>query len=116
MLLCRVDDVVQESIRTRVCVYARTPSKGSRGHSRVPCLSSRALWAAALGLPVVVAGALALVAVVARRHAQARVAALVAEEEARLLVLRVGAPPGALRRALCKTHTNTGRSMHSSGC
>ena len=113
-----MNDVVQESIRTRARVYARTPSKGSRGHSRsrVPCLSSRALWAAALGLPVVVAGALALVAVVARRHAQARVAALVAEEEARLLVLRVGAPPGALRRALCKTHTNTGRSMHSSGC
>ena len=66
-------------------------------------------WAAALGLPVVVAGALALVAVVPRRHAQAGAAALVAEEEARLLVLRVPAPPRALRRALCmpvETHAD----------
>ena len=115
--MCRVNDVVHESIRVRVCVYARTALHARLQESRVPCLTeSRALWAPALGLPVVVAGALALVAEVARRHAQARVAALVAEEEARLLVLRVGAPPGALRRALCKTHTNTGRSMHSSGC
>jgi hypothetical protein len=104
MLLCRVNDVVHESIRTHAF----------RQGSRVVPHASRALWTPALGLPVVVAGALALVAVVARRHAQARVAALVAEEEARLLVLRVGAPTGALRRALCKLKhtTNTDRSMH----
>ena len=94
-------------------------------HSRFGAQQSRATMAAGtgvdlhlgalgpsfLGLPVVVAGALALVAEVARRHAQARVAALVAEEEARLLVLRVGAPPGALRRALCNTPPIQ-RSMH----
>lgn len=80
---------------------------------------SRALGAAALGLPVVVAGALALVAVEARRHAEAGVAALVAEEEARLLVLRLAAPVRALRRALCSIHpTNLHVTAFSlaSGC
>jgi hypothetical protein len=70
-------------------------------------LSSRALWSSFLGLPVVVAGALGLVAVVARRHAQALGAALVAERQARLQVLRVPAPPRALRRALCKYQCKT---------
>lgn len=60
-----------------------------------------ALGASPLGLPVVVAGAGLLVAVGARRHAQALGAALVAEEEARLLVVRLGAPPPALPAALC---------------
>jgi hypothetical protein len=62
---------------------------------------SWALGPSFLGLPVVVAGAGVLVAVGARRHAQALGAALVAEEEARLLVVRLGAPPLALPAALC---------------
>lgn len=62
---------------------------------------SWALGPSFLGLPVVVAGAGVLVAVGARRHAQAHRAALVAEEEARLLVVRLGAPPPALTAALC---------------
>ena len=73
---------------------------------------SRALGASALGLPVVVAGALALVAIEARRHAQAGVAALVAEEEARLLVLRVTAAARALRRALIALETALSSLAH----
>jgi len=83
--------------------------RNKNGSSEVRGSSFMGTWAAALGLPVVVAGALALVAVVPRRHAQAGAAALVAEEEARLLVLRVPAPPRALRRALCmpvETHAD----------
>ena len=60
----------------------------------------RALGPSFLGLPVVVAGAGALVAVEARRHAEARGAALVAQGEAGLLVLRLRAPRPALGRAL----------------
>lgn len=54
-----------------------------------------------LVLPVVVAGADGLVAVEARRDAEALPAALLAEEHARLVVLRLAAPPTALRWALC---------------
>jgi len=63
-------------------------------------LALGALGPSFLGLPVVVAGAGALVAVEARRHAEARGAALVAEGEAGLLVLRLRAPRRALGRAL----------------
>ena len=63
--------------------------------------SSRALGPSFLGLPVVVAGAGFLVAVGSWRHAEALGAALVAEEEARLLVVRLGASPPALPAALC---------------
>jgi hypothetical protein len=59
-----------------------------------------ALGPSFLGLPVVVAGAGALVAVEARRHAEALSAALVAEGEAGLRVLRLRAPRRALGRAL----------------
>ena len=59
-----------------------------------------ALGPSFLGLPVVVAGAGALVAVEARRHAEALGAALVAEGEAGLGVLRLRAPRRALGRAL----------------
>jgi hypothetical protein len=65
-----------------------------------------ALGASPLGLPVVVAGAGVLVAVGARRHAQARRAALAAEEEARLLVRRRRAPPRAPAAALCCKHAH----------
>ena len=66
-----------------------------------------ALGASPLGLPVVVAGAGVLVAVGARRHAQARRAALPAEEEARLPVRRPRAPRRAPAAALCcKTRTH----------
>jgi hypothetical protein len=59
--------------------------------------------ASILGLPVVVARALLPVAVEARRQAQAGVALLVGEEEARLPVLGVAAPVLALGFELC-TH------------
>lgn len=68
---------------------------------------SRALGAATLSLPVVVARAHLLVAVKARWDAQALGAALVAEEEAWLLVLRLLASPRALARALCQISSNT---------
>jgi hypothetical protein len=54
-----------------------------------------------LVLPVVVAGAGVLVAVVAGRDAEALGATLVAEEEARLPVVSPRAPPVALPGALC---------------
>ena len=63
-----------------------------------------------LGLPVVVAGAGVLVAVGARRHAQARRAALSAEEEARLPVRRRRAPRRAPAAALCCKHARTQHS------
>jgi len=72
---------------------------GRKAHA---CMhASWAFGTSSLGLPVVVAGAGVLVAVGARRHAQALGAALVAEEEARLLVVRLGASPLALPAALC---------------
>lgn len=62
------------------------------------------LGATFLRLPVVVAGARLLVAVGARRHAQARGAALLAEEQAWLLVRRRRAPELALVIAFCNDH------------
>jgi len=77
--------------------------------------ASWALGPSFLGLPVVVAGAGVLVAVGARRHAQALGAALVAEEEARLPVVRLGAPPLALPAALCNDNRNANAlfALHS---
>lgn len=63
----------------------------------------RAFGSSFLGLPVIVAGADSFVPIVARRHTQALVAALVTEEEARLLVLCSSTPPRALRWAFCWT-------------
>lgn len=67
---------------------------------------SGTLGAAFLRLPVVVAGAGLLVAVGARRHAQAFGAALQAEEHARLLVRRRRASVRAFPLTLCDPSTN----------
>jgi hypothetical protein len=88
--------------RNYICVYISSSiNKAAR-----LLLSSRALGSS-FGLPVVVARALGLVAVVARRHAQPLGAALVAERQARIQVLCVPASPRALRRALCKYQCKT---------
>ena len=71
------------------------------GRAKQQTKASRALGPSFLGLPVVVAGAGFLVAVGSQRHAEALCAALAAEEEARLLVVRLGASPPALPPALC---------------
>jgi fructose-1,6-bisphosphatase/inositol monophosphatase family enzyme len=64
-------------------------------------INLRAFGATSLGLPVVVAGALSLVSIVTRWDTKACLAALIAEEQARLFVLSLGAPPLALPRAFC---------------
>lgn len=66
-------------------------------------IDSRALGPTSLGLPIVVARTDLLVAVEARRHAQAFPAALLAEEHARLVVLSLRAPFPARVRALYTT-------------
>lgn len=68
------------------------------------------LWAlgpSVLGLPVIVAGADTLISIEPRRHAQALFAALIAKEEARLLVLRSSASPRALLWAFCPSSAPT---------
>ena len=62
--------------------------------------SSRAFWSTFLGLPVVVARAHPFIPIKPRRHTQALVAALLTEEHAGLVILRLAAPPRALRWAL----------------
>jgi hypothetical protein len=64
-------------------------------------ISLGAFGAATLGFPVVVAGALSLVSIETRWNTKACLAALIAEEQARLLVLSLGAPPLALPGAFC---------------
>lgn len=59
-----------------------------------------------LSLPVVVARANAFVAIKAGGHAKALFAALLAEEHARLVVLRPAAPPRALPGAFWSFHPN----------
>lgn len=62
----------------------------------------RTLWPSSFGLPVIVARAELLVAVRAGRHAEACLAALLAEEHAGLLVRRRGASARAAVGALCE--------------
>ena len=69
--------------------------------------SSRAFWSTFLGLPVVVARAHPFIPIKPRGHTQALVAALLTEEHARLVVLRLAAPPRALRWAFWSFHQKT---------
>lgn len=66
----------------------------------------RAFGPSFLGLPVVVARADAFVSIVTRRHAQALSAALLAEEHAWLVVLRLPAPSRAPIWAFCAFFTH----------
>lgn len=67
----------------------------------------RTLWPSSFGLPVIVARAELLVAVRAGRHAEAFLAALLAEEHAGLLVGRRGASARAAVGALCEARGDT---------
>lgn len=66
-------------------------------------IRSWALGASLLGLPVVVAGTDSLVAIITWWHAQALLAAFLAEKHARVVVLRPAASPRALWQTFCSS-------------